>query len=358
VLSEHKSLTLYFPSFSYRQRKMSKLKVGVIGLGIQGETQVKAFKSIPNVEVLAVCDSNQERLKLIKEEYKIQKAYANYLDLVNDKEIDLVSVCTPDFMHYEFVMAALRSGKHTIVEKPMATSTKEAEDMVSESKRRGVYLMVNFSNRWSPAFRIAKDSIEKGEIGEILHAYSRLNDTIYVPTSMIKWASKTNTLWFLGSHVIDLLLWYFKDEVEEVYGKKVSKLLVKKGISTADAYLAMLQFKNGEVALLENSWVLPLGEPFIVDFKMDLVGERGAIKIDRSHHGMIKKITNERYEMPDVLRNIDEDTITFVRDGLKALVDAVQSDKTPPVTGEDGLKVTRIVESIIESSEKNAPVKV
>ncbi|NHV07270.1 MAG: Gfo/Idh/MocA family oxidoreductase, partial [Thaumarchaeota archaeon] len=194
---------------------MSKLKVGVIGLGIQGETQVKAFKSIPNVEVLAVCDSNQERLKLIKDEYKVQKAYANYLDLVNDKEVDLVSVCTPDFMHYEFVMAVLGSGKHTIVEKPMATSTKEAEDMVSESKRRGVYLMVNFSNRWSPAFRIAKDSIEKGEIGEILHAYSRLNDTIYVPTSMIKWASKTNTLWFLGSHVIDLLLWYFKDEVEE-----------------------------------------------------------------------------------------------------------------------------------------------
>jgi len=73
---------------------------------------------------------------------------------------------------------------------------------------------------------------------------------------------------------------------------------------------------------------------------------------------MIKKITNERYEMPDVLRNIDEDTITFVRDGLKALVDAVQSGKTPPVTGEDGLKVARIVESIIESSEKNAPIKV
>ncbi|MGB9805749.1 MAG: Gfo/Idh/MocA family protein [Thermoproteota archaeon] len=337
---------------------MSELKVGVIGLGIQGETQVKAFKSIPNVKVLAVCDSNEERLKLVKEKYNIQKAYTNYLDLVNDKEVNVVSVCTPDFMHYEFVMAALRAGKHTIVEKPMATSSKEAEDMVNESKKRGVYLMVNFSNRWSPAFRIAKDSIEKGDIGEILHAYSRLNDTIYVPTSMIKWASKTNTLWFLGSHVIDLLLWYFNDEVKEVYGKKVSKLLIRKGINTADAYFAMLQFKNGGVALLENSWVLPLGEPFIVDFKMDLIGEKGAIKIDRSHHGMIKKITNERYEMPDVLRNIDEDTITFVKDGLKALVDAVQSGKTPPVTGEDGLRVTRIVESIIKSSEKGIPIRI
>lgn len=337
---------------------MSELRVGIIGLGIQGETQVKAFKSIPNVEVFAVCDSNEERLKLIKEKYKVQKAYVSYLDLVNDKDVDIVSVCTPDFMHYEFVMAALRAGKHTLVEKPMATSVKEAEDMVNESKRKNVYLMVNFSNRWSPAFRIAKDSIEKGEIGEILHAYSRLNDTIYVPTSMIKWASRTNTLWFLGSHVVDLLLWFFEDEVKEVYGKKVSKLLIKEGISTADAYFAILQFRNGGVALLENSWILPLGEPFIVDFKMDLIGEKGAIKIDRSHHGMIKKITNERYEMPDVLRNIDEDTITFVRDGLKALVDAVQSGKTPPVTGDDGLRVTKILASIIESSDKNAPVRV
>ncbi|MBO3757559.1 MAG: Gfo/Idh/MocA family oxidoreductase, partial [Candidatus Brockarchaeota archaeon] len=271
---------------------------------------------------------------------------------------DVVSVCTPDFMHHEFVMAALRAGKHTIVEKPMATSSKEAEEMVNESKKKGVYLMVNFSNRWSPAFRIAKDYVEKGEIGEILHAYSRLNDTIYVPTSMIKWSSKTNTLWFLGSHIIDLLLWYFEDEVEEVYGKRVSKLLVKKGIETADAYQAILQFKNGSIATIENSWVLPQGEPFIVDFKLDLIGEKGAIRIDRSHHGMLKKITYDKYEMPDILRNIDEDTITFVKDGLKALLDSVQSGKTPPVTGDDGLKVTKIIESILESNKRNIPVKV
>ncbi|MBO3757558.1 MAG: Gfo/Idh/MocA family oxidoreductase, partial [Candidatus Brockarchaeota archaeon] len=67
---------------------MSELKVGIIGLGIQGETQIKAFRSIPSAKVLAICDSNEERLKLIREKYNIQKVYANYLDLVNDSEID------------------------------------------------------------------------------------------------------------------------------------------------------------------------------------------------------------------------------------------------------------------------------
>lgn len=337
---------------------MNELKVGIIGVGIQGETQLKAFKVIPGCKVVAICDSDEARAKAIGEKYKIEKIYLDYRKLVEDKQVDLVSVCTPDFMHYEFVMASLKEGKHTLVEKPMATSSKEAEEMVNEARRMGVYLMVNFSNRWSPPFRIAKECIDRGEIGNIVHAYARLSDTIYVPTEMIKWSSKTNVLWFLGSHVVDLLLWYFKEDVEEVYGRKVEKVLKSRNILTADVYQAILYFKNGSIATLENSWILPKCEPFIVDFKMDLFGEKGAIRIDRSHHGMVKKITNLSYETPDVLRNVEEDTITFVRDGLKAFVNSIIEEKPPPVTGEDGLRVTKVIESILKSCERNIPTKV
>lgn len=335
---------------------MKKVNIGVIGVGIQGEHQVKCFRSITNADVVAVSDRNVERAKKIAEEYHVPKTYGDYHDLAADPEIELVSVCTPDHLHFEPSISAIENGKHLLVEKPLATDVSEAERIVSEARKHGVKLMLNFSNRWSPPFRLARKTIEEGKTGKLIHAYARLSDTIFVPTEMIKWSRQTSVLWFLGSHVFDLLRWFFNDEAKKVFGVSRSTVLESMGIPVQDFYESLIEFRGGGVAVMENSWILPRGEPFVVDFKMDVFGERAAIRIDRSHHGSLKIIGESKAEFPDVYVLPDEGVSGFVREGLQSFVRSVAEGVEPPVLGEDGLAVTKVISSIIKSAESGHPI--
>jgi len=335
---------------------MRKINYGIIGVGIQGENHIRCLKNNPQVELKAIADINKERARNIVEKYKIRKWYEDYRKLLTDPEIEAVSITTPDFLHKEIVIEAARCGKHILVEKPLATSVKDAREIVNVSRASDVKLMVNFSNRWSPPFRHVKESIDKGELGEIFYAYARLSDTIYVPTKMISWAHKTNVLWFLGSHVIDLLLWYFNDEVIKVYGVSKSKVLNAKGVATPDFYQAILEFKRGSVATVECSWILPLTYPFIVDFKIEVVGSKGAVNVDRSHHGAVRKADERGYTYPDILYLPHIGVPIFLYESINEFVKCVLEDKEPPIKVEDGLKNVIIIDAIMRSATEGRAI--
>ncbi|MGB9717537.1 MAG: Gfo/Idh/MocA family protein [Thermoproteota archaeon] len=337
---------------------MRKVRIGIVGVGIQGEQQLKSLKTIEHAEVLAVADLNGKRAREIGEKYGVPRIYADFQDLARDPDIEAVSVCTPDHLHTEPALTALENNKHLLVEKPLATNVADAQKIVEEAGRRSLKLMVNFSNRWSPPFRLAKDAIEAGEIGRIVNAYTRLSDTIYVPTEMIKWSDRTSVLWFLGSHVFDLLRWLFQNEAKRVFGVSRSVVLNSRGIQTPDFYQAIIEFQNGVTAVMENSWILPRGEPFIVDFKMEIFGEKGAIRIDRTHHGSVRIVNEQRMSFPDVYVLPTENVSVFLRAGLECFVDCLIHDSKPPVTGEDGLIVTKVISAIIRSSETGVPVEI
>ncbi|MEM3523537.1 MAG: Gfo/Idh/MocA family oxidoreductase [Thermoproteota archaeon] len=337
---------------------MRKVKIGIVGVGIQGEQQLKSFKTIEHAEVLAVADLNEKRAREIGEKYGVPRIYTGFQDLAKDPDVEAVSICTPDHLHKEPALMALENNKHLLVEKPLATNVADAQRIVDEAKKRGLKLMVNFSNRWSPPFRLAKETIEAGGIGRIINAYARLSDTIYVPTEMIKWSDKTNVLWFLGSHVFDLFRWLFNDEAKRVFGVSRSVVLNARGVKTQDFYQAIIEFQNGITAVMENSWILPKGEPFIVDFKMEIFGEKGAVRIDRTHHGSVRIVNEHRMMFPDVYVLPSENISVFLRAGLECFIDCLIHDSTPPVTGEDGLIVTKVISAIIKSSEIGMPVEI
>jgi len=337
---------------------MRRIRIGIVGVGIQGEQQLKSFKTIERAEVLAVADSNVKRAREIGEKYNVPRIYSDFQGLAKDPDVEAVSICTPDHLHTEPALAALENNKHLLVEKPLATNVSDAEKIVEEASKRGLKLMVNFSNRWSPPFQLAKDTIEKGEIGRVVNAYARLSDTIYVPTEMIKWSDKTSVLWFLGSHVFDLLRWLFKDEAKRVFGVSRSVVLNSMGIRTPDFYQAIIEFQNGVTAVMENSWILPRGEPFIVDFKMEVFGEKGAIRIDRTHHGSVRIVNDHKMSFPDVYVLPSEKVSMFLKAGLECFVECLIHDSKPPVTGEDGLIVTRVISAIIRSSETGVPLEI
>lgn len=336
---------------------MAKMGFGLIGTGLWGEMHANVYSIHPEVEFKAVCDLREDRAKEIAQKYGAESYYTDYNKLLERDDIQAVSIATPDFAHTDIAVSALKAGKHVLIEKPLATSVEDCEKILAARGKQK--LMVDFHNRWNPPFVSAKDSIIKGELGKPMIMYIRLNDTIFVPTHMLKWASKSEVIWFVGSHVIDLTRWMFDDEVCKVYAVSRSEVLKAKGVDTPDFYQAILEFKNGGVATIENCWILPDSLPTIIDFKCEIIGSEGAVYMDISSHNAMKKYTAEKASNPDLFVTpvIHNKQMGFAVESIRHFVDCVINDKEPIATGEDGLATTKIISAIRESSKKGEPVK-
>lgn len=333
---------------------MDKLGVGVIGVGTFGELHARLYKEHRLTNLLAVADINEEKAKKIAEKYGA-KAYSRYEDLLKDPEIKAVSIVIPDPFHKGPCVSASEAGKHILVEKPLATTVEDAKVIIETSEKYKVKLMVDFMNRWNPPFSMAKESIESGEIGELLYINMRLNDSIFVPTEMLSWADKSSVLWFLGSHAIDLLLWLVNNEINQVSCISRSEVLKNRGINTPDFYHSVLEFENGVVANLENSWILPNSGPTLFEFTAEIVGTKGKIDIDTAHNGCIIKANQEKYYYPEVLctPEVAGRMSGFAYTAINHFIECVLDDKEPSITKETGLNVTKVITKLQEAEEKH-----
>lgn len=333
---------------------MGKVRVGIVGLGNQGLLHLEALRQIRDAEITALADVDAQKAKLVASEHGIPKFYGSSEELCEDPEIDAVVVATPDPYHFEPVMAVLAAGKHVLVEKPMATSLVEARQMADEARKRGVLLLVNFENRFNAPFVYVKELLRRGELGSPVHAYIRLNDTLYVPRKMLSWASRTSVAFFLMSHTVDLARWYFNQPVREVYAASVTKLLSDLG--TPDAFAAILKFDEG-FAMLESSWVLPESSPSIFDFKLELVCTGGAVHVDTERESITVASSSYTYPHLAKLRKVHNVTSGFLVEADRHFISCVLGRSEPIVTIEDGVDNVRILEAIVESSRRGEPVK-
>lgn len=340
---------------------MKKAGFGLIGTGLWGEMHARTYTSSPEVDLKAICDLREDRAKEVAGKYGVKDWYSDYKELLERDDISAVSIATPDFAHTDIAVAAAKAGKHILIEKPLATSVEDCEKILAAVKEaEGIKFMVDFHNRWNPPFVNAKTAIDKGELGKPMLMYVRLNDTIFVPTNMLSWASKSEVAWFVGSHAVDLTRWLFGDEVVKVYAVSRSEVLKGKGLDTPDFYEAILEFENGGVATVENCWILPDSLPTVIDFKCQVIGSEGAMYIDLSSNGINQKYTKEGASYPDVLvyPTIHGRPMGFAIESIRHFVDCVINDKEPMATGADGLAATRIISAIQESSIKGQPVRI
>jgi len=338
---------------------MEKMRVSVIGVGTFGEIHARIYSEHPRVDLLAVADINEATAKRVADKYNA-KAYTKYEEMLRDPNITAVSIVVPDMLHREPCIKAAEAGKHILIEKPLATTVEDGKAMIEAAKKNNVKLMVDFMNRWSPPFSLAKKSIEEGEIGELLYINMKINDSIFVPTKMLPWAEKTSVLWFLGSHAIDLLLWLVGDMVDGVSCISKSLMLKKMGINTPDFYHSVLEFKNGVVANLENSWILPESGPTLFELTAEIVGTKGKIDIDTARNGCIIKSTQEKYSHPDAfcLVEIAGKMRGFGYTALDHFVSCVLEDKEPWIKNSTSLDVTRIITKLEEASQKREFIKI
>ena len=335
------------------------LKVGVIGVGTQGEKHIKSYQSLQNAEVVAVADLKEERVKEIAKQYDIKNWYTDYKEMLELPDLDAVSVVTPDFLHREPATSAINAGKHVLVEKPLATTIQDAEAIVSAAKKTRVKLMVSFISRWRPSVIIAKRFIDRGELGDPVYAYTRLNDTTYVPTEMLgSWSSRTSLPFWLMSHTVDRVRWLFNSDIKRVYAVSSSGVLLKKGINTPDLFNATVEFENGALGVFESCWILPETLPFIAESQMELIFTKGTINMDLSQNSL-KIATQKRYLLPEASQSgIPAGPIGYIIAAVGHFVECVLEDKEPIASGDDGLTVVRVSSAIVESAKERKPVKI
>jgi predicted dehydrogenase len=331
---------------------------GLIGAGLFGERHAQAYSRHPDVDFVCVCDLNAARAQQIAETYGARRWTTDYRELLADPEILAVSVATPDHLHCAVAVAAAEAGKHLLVEKPLATTVAEAETIVAAADQRGVKLMVDFHNRINPPMVAARDSLRRGEVGEPAYCYARLSNSTRVPTEMLSWAGQSSALWFLASHMVDLVRWMLADEPTRVYAVSRDGILKRLGVSAPDVTVATVEFKRGAVAVFEHAWILPRTQPVIKDLKLEILGSEGAIYVDGSHNRTLELYSAEKAAWPDLLAPPTGSHLTgFVLDSIAYFVDAVVHDTPVLATGQDGIAVTRLICAILESIETRAPVE-
>lgn len=336
---------------------MSKIGFGVVGAGTWGEIHARVYSTSPLSELIAICDLDEDRGKRLANRYGATY-YRTCADMVRDPRIDAVGIATPDFAHREPIITCANAGKHILVEKPLATTAEDLDAIVDAVRKNGIRLMVDFHTRWSPPLCAVKDSIDRGEIGALISLYYRLNDTIFVPTEMLSWAEKSSVAWFLGSHAIDTMRWLTGDEVERVYAVSRSRVLASRGIATPDIFQAILEFKNGTIATLENNWILPNSTPKVNDIKINVLGERGMFNLDLTNNQTIERYLETKADHPDILvmYDIHGRPMGFAYESIRHFVECLATGQEFLVTLDDGINTSRTILAILESAAKGEPV--
>jgi predicted dehydrogenase len=286
----------------------------------------------------------------------VKHCFPDYHDLLACDAVDAVVVVLPDHLHRAAAVATLESGKHLLLEKPMALTVADAEAIVEARKSAAGKFMLNLSNRWMPAFAAGKTKLESGAFGEVRYVWSRMANRADVPLERLRWLERSHIAHWIGVHRLDIARWYVGKEIVRVRGVQRKGVLATRGFDNIDFFQATVEFDGGAVMTLEGNWILPPSNPSLVDSRFYCLCENGVIDVDRSR-SELSVAGPETFELSTPLAgNVLGRQSGFTMDALGHFVDCCLEGKDPLVTAEDGLALTRALCAIVESCEKDGEI--
>lgn len=354
------------------------VKIGIIGCGgIANGKHMPSLKKIKNVHMVAFCDIIEERAVKAAEEYGVEgaKVYTDYKELLKDRDIEVVHVCTPNRSHAFISIDAMEAGKHVMCEKPMAKTYKEAKEMLDVSERTGMKLTIGYQSRWRADSLYLKKMCEDGELGEIYYGKAIALRRRAVPTWGVflnEYEQGGGPLIDIGTHALDLTLWMMDNyKPKMVVGTTFEKLKNQKDCGNAwgdwdpkkftveDAAFGFIVMENGATIMLESSWALNIRNPKEA-ITMICGTEGGADMFDGLNINFIKN-GRQCILKPDLTAggvafydgDGDEDPSVLE---ARAWLDAVVNDHEPRTKASQALVVTQILEAIYESAKTGKPV--
>lgn len=251
---------------------MRTIVCGVIGLGFFGEKHAEVLSSLPNVELRAVCTRTDSRRRELKRRLRVPHDFRDYRELLADPEIEAVSVVTHVDDHAAVAIAALKAGKHVLVEKPLARTLADCDRIIAAAEKSDRILMVGHICRFNPRYCVARQRVADGEIGRVISMYARRNIPAARSAAVLE---KIGPLLGDGVHDTDLMLWISGGKIETAYGltHRIRKL------KFPDLGWAMYRFADGAIGVIENVWCLPDGTPFRIHEQLEIIGTKGAIYV-------------------------------------------------------------------------------
>jgi predicted dehydrogenase len=330
-------------------------KVAVVGLGIWGKNHALAYADYHACELALVCDADPARARVTGENLGVK--WTDDISEVAASDVDGVSIATPDHMHTAVTMEMLGAGKSVFLEKPLATSLEEAEQLAAAAAKSGRIAIVDFQNRWNPTFMAIKESVSKGEIGAPVMGYARLSNSITVAESWLTWAGKSGPEWFLFPHTMDIVRWIIEQEPVSVYALGKRGILSGRGIDCWDAIQVLVQFESCFFTF-ETSWVVPAGSPSVVDSRFVLYGESGKVDYDWTYNGLT--FVRDRVEYPWIpigTRDRYGHLTHFVYEPMRHFADCLAGTAVPETNFDDGLRNVVVIDAIRRSLTEKRPIE-
>ena len=324
---------------------MENVRIGVIGLGWFGEMHVETYRGVHGAEVTAVCTRRPEHLAEIAAKYGIEKTYTDYRDLLADPDVDAVSICTHAKDHLAPMLAAMKSGKHVLLEKPMSVSLDECNQILEASESCVQNLMVGHICRFENNYAVARDEIRAGRIGDILSICSRRNVG----------AARANSHIFVVSsitgdavHDIDLMNWMVGAPAKSVYAMARTAA----DVPNFDIGFVNIKYSDGTLGMAESQWTMPTGSPYAIDVKMEIMGTKGVIYICDPAQPLIID-DGVRRDIPDTVYwpMVHGERAGALHAELQYFVDCIHKGVKPTITT---LAESREVIKICNAAEESA----
>lgn len=341
-------------------------KLAIIGCGRISNKHVQAVSNCcDKIQIVAVCDiiiSNAElradQYSNVIDDFDRPKVYTDYKEMIQNEAIDIVSICTESGYHAEQAIYCINKGKHVIVEKPMALSTKDAEDMINAASQNSVKLCVSHQNRFNPPVQKLRQALEEGRFGRIIAGNARIlwnRQKNYYEQAPWRGTYHMDGGCLMNQciHNIDLLQWMLGEEVNWLNSEMTN--VIHPYIEAEDYGSIQIKFKNGSIGNVEGTVCV---YPVNLEETLTIIGENGTaviggLAVNKIEVWRFKDGLDDENEMKQKYNSVIDSVygnghILLYRD----VIDAIENDRKPYIDGPAGKKALEIILASYKSSKE------
>lgn len=342
------------------------MKYALIGCGRIATNHVTAAVN-NNLEIVAVCDVVPEKMEEILAKHNLAddksiKRYTDYKQMLEENELELVSIATESGKHAAIALDAIDAGVSVIIEKPMAMNIADAEEIIKRADEKNVKVSACHQNRFNVAIQEVRKAIEGDRFGKLSHASINVrwnrNKGYYDQAPWRgTWEEDGGCLMNQCIHGIDLLRWMMGDEVVEVYG--ATRQQFHDYLEAEDVGVAVVKFKNGAIGTIEGTTNV---YPQNLEETLYLFGENGTVKVGGKSTNTID-VWDFKDETAEDQKNkgLEEETSNVYGNGHTSLfadvIEAIKEDRAPYVDGVAGRNALEMVLAIYKSQKEGVPVR-
>jgi len=349
-----------------------KLKVGIIGAGAIGTVHANAYAATGEVDLVALCDVDEAKLTKLGEAQKVKRRFADYRELL-DTDVEAVSICVGNALHKEMAVAALKAGKHVLLEKPMALNAAEAGEIVAGAERAEGVLQIGMARRQMPAAQVLREYVERGLLGEIYHMRAFLVRRRGIPGLggwfTTKAASGGGPLIDLGVHWFDMAMWLsgqwkptsVSAKCYAKFGRNMREYRYVRmwagppkldGVCDVEDYsTGLVRFGESATMVFDIAWAANSeGESFV-----EILGAKGGARV--VGRAPLTILTEHEGRLADITPKFNEKVNHFEVQAAK-FVSACRGEAPSAATGRQGLTVMKLIDAIYASSQANQEIEI